>query len=253
MFHGQSMSEQVWAQGRERGGTGVSGTVELGDGIAGLWSLDAGSAALVLSDLPSGETQAEFDVPVDLARLWPAVWHAVGDTGRAVLMASSLRFAAALFDYDLVWSKSAATGFLNAKSRPLRAHEFILVFSRGRGVYVPQMVSGASPIHRARRTKESENYGAQSRPIESRAGATDRYPTSVLEFATVGTSSGHRRHPQQKPDHLLWWLIASFTEPDALVVDPCAGSGSTGHAAAGAGRRFRGWDISPRFGDARAV
>lgn len=183
--------------------------IELDDGVRGLLSLQSGSVALVLSDLPSGETRADFDVAPDLDALWPALWHALRCDGVAVLMASSLRFAARLmasqqqhFRHDLIWSKSLATGHLNAARAPLRAHEFILVFSRSVGTYHPQMLQGASPIHAARRAHNGENYG-RSVATDSRAGATDRYPTSVLEFASVGTSSKARKHPQQKPEPLL--------------------------------------------------
>ncbi len=228
--------------------------VELGDGLSGLLSLQSGSVALVLSDLPSGETRAAFDKAPDFDRLWPALWHALRSDGVVVFMASSLRFSARLlasqaqhFRYDLIWSKSLATGHLNAARAPLRAHEFILVFSRQVGVYHPQMLQGASPIHAARRAHNGENYG-HSEATESRAGATDRYPTSVLEFASVGTSSKARKHPQQKPEPLLRWLIRSYSNAGDLVVDPYAGSGSTGVAASAEGRTFRGWDSSPRFG-----
>lgn len=233
--------------------------IELGDGPHGLLSLRHGSAALVLSDLPSGETRAKFDVAADLDALWPAVWHVLRDDGVAVLMASSLRFAARLlesqkryFRHDLIWSKSLATGHLNVSRAPLRAHEFILVFSRCSGTYHPQKLQGASPIHAARRAHHGENYGQQTLSNESRAGATDRYPTSVLEFSSVGTSSKERCHPQQKPVPLLRWLVRSYSNPGELVVDPYAGSGSTGAAATAEGRRFRGWDLSPRFGSAFA-
>lgn len=213
---------------------------------------------MVLSDLPSGETRADFDVEPDLVAFWPAVWHALRDDGVAVLMASSLRFAALVlasqsyrFRHDLIWSKSLATGHLNAARAPLRAHEFILVFSREVGTFNPQMTQGASPIHAARQAHHGENYGPQTRVTRSRAGATDRYPTSVLEFASVGTSSKARRHPQQKPEPLLRWLIRTYSKPGELVVDPYAGSGSTGDAAIAEGRLFRGWDSSPRFGRER--
>lgn len=228
--------------------------IALGDGPAGLLSLQRGSVAVVLSDLPSGETRAEFDVAPDLDALWPATWHALRDDGVAVFMGSSLRFAARLmasqeryFRHDLIWSKSLATGHLNASRAPLRAHEFILVFSRAVGTFQPQMTQGASPIHAARRTLDSENYGAQTKVSYSRAGATDRYPTSVLEFASVGTSSKARKHPQQKPEPLLRWLIRSYSKPGELIADPYAGSGSTGNAAVAEGRAFVGWDSSPRF------
>lgn len=100
--------------------------IELGDGPHGLRSQRSGCAALVLSDLPSGETRADFDTAPDLAELWPAIWHALRPNGIAVLMASSLRFAARLmtsqvqhFRHDLIWSKSLATGHLNAARAPV--------------------------------------------------------------------------------------------------------------------------------------
>jgi site-specific DNA-methyltransferase (adenine-specific) len=233
----------------------MASTVQLSDGIDGLLSLTPGSAALVLSDLPSGATRAEFDVPADLQRLWPAIWQALKPSGIAVLMASSLRFAAQVqavgqthFRHDLIWSKSLATGHLNASRAPLRAHEYILVFSRETGTYNPQMLTGASPIHAARRNcGQGENYNAAKQGTCSRAGATDRYPTSVLEFASVGTSSVSRVHPQQKPVPLLRWLIRTYSNTGDLVVDPYAGSGSTGEAAQMEERLFLGFDTSPRF------
>lgn len=231
--------------------------VILGDGIAGMLAIEPGSASLVLSDLPSGETQAEFDVAPDLARLWPAIWHCLAPDGIAVLMASSLRFASkvycsqeSFFRHDLVWSKSLATGHLNASRAPLRSHEFALVFLRESGTYNPQMMTGASPIHAARRGAHGENYGHATGVTHARAGATDRYPVSVLEFGSVGTSSKERVHPQQKPVSLLSWLIRTYSNPGELVVDPYAGSGSTGKAAETEGRRFIGWDSCVRFGRA---
>lgn len=228
--------------------------MNLGDGITGMLALNPGSVSLVLSDLPSGETRAEFDVQPDLEQLWRAVWHCLKPSGVAVMMASSLRFAADLrasaepcFRHDLVWHKSVATGFLNAKRAPLRAHEFVLVFARQRHTYNVHMRGGATPIHACRRLNHSENYGAHVEVTSSRAGATDRYPTSVLDFASVGTSSKERVHPQQKPVALLRWLIETYSNPGDLVVDPYAGSGSTGVASQQCGRLFLGWEKCARF------
>lgn len=239
--------------------------VELGDGIAGLAALERGSADLVLSDLPSGETAAAFDVKPDLQRFWPAVWHALKPNGQAVLMASSFRFAAELYEsqwqhfrYDLVWEKSLAVGFLNAKRAPLRAHEFCLVFSRKPGTYNPQMLVGFDPISsnnrglRERTTIQiTESYGkARSRGGRARAGATDRYPRSVVHEASIPTNGGNRHHPQQKPQALLRRLVRQYSNPGELVVDPFAGSGSTGAAAEAEARRYRCLDSSLRFGGA---
>lgn len=225
----------------------------LGDGIEGLFSIPRGEAALILSDLPSGETQAPFDKKPNLRMLWHACWQALKPDGVVVFMASSLEFAFELtrstpyFRYDMIWTKSAASGFLNSKTRPLRSHEFTLVFFREQGTYVPQMTEVGKPINAATRKGGGENYGHVEGGA-SRAGATDRYPTSVLKFASVGTSSKLRTHPQQKPDDLMAFLIRSYSLSGELVVDPYAGSGSTGRAAEAEHRRFLGWDSDERFG-----
>ena len=244
--------------------------VEWGDGLSGLWGLPAASASLLLSDLPSGQTRAEFDRPPPFERMWPAFWHALRPDGVAVLMASSLRFAAALlhsqeryFRYDLVWEKSIAVGFLNARHRPLRSHEFVLVFSRTvRSTYHPQRTTGHGPIHTngGRGALGSVNYGTgqavsrHGRPLGvARAGATDRYPRSVLVFGSVGIRDRRRRHPQQKPEALMRWCVRTYSNPGELVVDPYAGSGAAGEAAAAEGRAFRGWDIDPKNRTASAL
>jgi hypothetical protein len=230
----------------------------LGDGIDGLVSLGRGTAALVLSDLPSGETAAKFDKVPDFARFWPAVWEALTPSGCAILMASSIRFAAAViasqpkaFRYDLVWEKTLATGHLNAANRPLRAHEFVLLFARsGTTTFNPQYVETGVPISSvgAGVATGSENYGGQPQAAKARAGATDRHPRSVLHFGSVPTNNESRIHPQQKPHDLLCNLVQQYSSPGDLVVDPYAGSGSTIEAARACGRRALGWDSSPRFG-----
>ena len=230
--------------------------IELRDAVEGLRSLLPNSATLLFADLPSGATKAEFDKAPDLDSLWPAIWDVLRPAGTVVFMCSSIRFTTCVLDsqeqhfrHDLIWSKSLATGHLNAARSPLRAHEFILVFCRvGTSTYNPQMLQGASPIHAARRRAHGENYNPMTTATESRAGATDRFPTSVLEFSSVGTSSKERVHPQQKPLPLLRWIVRTYTAPGDLVVDPYAGSGSMGQAALLEGRLFRGFDSSTRFG-----
>ena len=54
-------------------------------------------------------------------------------------------------------------------------------------------------------------------------------------------------HPTQKSIPLLRRLIELFTDPDDVVIDPCAGSGTTLIAAAGLGRKTYGFEISKRF------
>ena len=50
-------------------------------------------------------------------------------------------------------------------------------------------------------------------------------------------------HPTQKPVVLLKRLIGIFTDPGDVVIDPCAGSGSTLRAAYELGRNSYGFEI----------
>lgn len=52
----------------------------------------------------------------------------------------------------------------------------------------------------------------------------------------------HGKHPTQKPLGLLCRVVAASTQPGDTILDPFAGSGTTGVAAIGLGRRFVGID-----------
>lgn len=54
-------------------------------------------------------------------------------------------------------------------------------------------------------------------------------------------------HPTQKPIALLKRLIEIFTDTGDVVIDPCAGSGTTLRAAAEMGRTAYGFEVDKRF------
>lgn len=54
-------------------------------------------------------------------------------------------------------------------------------------------------------------------------------------------------HPTQKSVPLLRYLIELFTDRGDVVIDPCAGSGSTLLAAAQCGRKAYGFEIKKDF------
>lgn len=61
-------------------------------------------------------------------------------------------------------------------------------------------------------------------------------------------------HPTQKPIALLKRLIEIFTDPGDVVIDPCAGSGTTLIAAEALGRKAYGFEIKKNFyKDAKAL
>jgi DNA modification methylase len=56
-----------------------------------------------------------------------------------------------------------------------------------------------------------------------------------------------RYHPTQKPLSLMRWVIENYTEPGDTVLDPFAGSGTTGVAAVQLGRNFIGIEQRPDY------
>lgn len=66
-------------------------------------------------------------------------------------------------------------------------------------------------------------------------------------FDWVKDNSTPKIHPTQKPVPLLKRLIEVFTDKGDVVIDPCAGSGSTLLAASQIGRRAYGFEIKKNF------
>lgn len=62
-----------------------------------------------------------------------------------------------------------------------------------------------------------------------------------------GDGNEARVHTTQKPLSLMRALVADFTDPGESVLDPFAGSGTTGVAAVECGRRFIGWERNEKY------
>lgn len=60
-------------------------------------------------------------------------------------------------------------------------------------------------------------------------------------------NSSPKIHPTQKPVPLLERIIEIFTDKGDVVIDPCAGSGSTLRAAANMGRKAYGFEVNKEF------
>lgn len=54
-------------------------------------------------------------------------------------------------------------------------------------------------------------------------------------------------HPTQKPVQLLEFLVRTFTDEGDVVIDPCAGSGTSLLAAANLGRKSYGFEVNKKF------
>jgi hypothetical protein len=69
----------------------------------------------------------------------------------------------------------------------------------------------------------------------------------VYRHATNGSSRGAKPHPSTKPDGLMLELMADFTDPGDLVLDPFMGSGTTLAAAKRLGRRAIGIELDEKY------
>lgn len=66
-------------------------------------------------------------------------------------------------------------------------------------------------------------------------------------FDWVRDNDTPKVHPTQKPVKLLERLIELFSDKGDVVIDPCAGSGTTLLAAANCGRKAYGFEIKKDF------
>jgi site-specific DNA-methyltransferase (adenine-specific) len=224
-----------------------------GDCLEVMPTLAPQSVDLIAADLPYQVTACAWDTIIPFEPLWEAFRHVLKPNGAVVLTASQ-PFTSALvmsnpkwFKYALVWAKTIGSGFINAKNRPISAHEDICIFAPGtiangsnnRMVYNPQGVIN-SPYHKRRNkpmTAKSGFLGQRPSHVSSYDVEFINYPTSVL---TVANPNHDNFHPTQKPVALFAYLIRTYTNPGDTVLDCTSGSGTTGCAALQELRNFIG-------------
>jgi len=211
-----------------------NGVFYRGDCFDVMRGLPDGCVDMVLCDLPYGTTQNKWDSVLPLEPLWREYWRLCRG---AVVLTAQCPFDKVLgvsalneLKYEWIWQKTAASGHLNAKKQPMKAHENVMVFCRARAPYIPQMAEGRPYNQKSGRA--SSNYGAQTRVTTENGGF--RYPQSVQVFAR----DADRVHPTQKPVALFEYMIRTYTNEGMTVLDNTAGSGTTAIAAENAGRKW---------------
>ena len=196
------------------------------------------SIDMILCDLPYGTTACKWDTIIPFEPLWEQYKRIIKDNGAIVLTASQ-PFTSALvmsnpkmFKYCWVWNKAKAANYVNAKKQPLKIHEDIAVFCKGNN-YNPQKTIGKFR-KKGGYTVNREVAVAQN-PIVSFNDTY--YPKSILDFSVAGNKDS-TLHPTQKPVALFEYLIKTYTNEGDLVLDNCAGSGTTGVACKNLNRNY---------------
>lgn len=209
-----------------------------GDCLEQMKKLPNKSIDMILCDLPYGTTQNKWDSVIDLKKLWKEYYRIIKDNGAIVLTSQGI-FTAKLilsnekdFKYKIVWIKSKATNFLNAKKQPLRKHEDICVFYKKQPTYNPQMTNGNAYDKGIRKDQYTGSYGDfKPRHVKSNG---KRYPNDIVfyeeqdidDYVYIKTaeSEGTVYHPTQKPIELGRYLIRTFTKPGDVVLDNACGN-----------------------------
>jgi len=222
-----------------------------GDCLELLASVPDNSVDMVLCDLPYGTTQCKWDSVIPFEPLWKE-YNRVCKVNAPMVFTAAQPFTSTLitsniknFKYTWVWEKSKASGFLNAKRMPLRAHEDICVFYRKPPVYNPQMKQG-EPYDKGNAGKNTQVYGSQvTVPNKSDSGL--RYPRTVVYFKTAEGEG--KLHPTQKPIALFEYLIKTYSNEGDVILDNCIGSGTTAVAAVNTERKYIGIELDQKYFD----
>jgi site-specific DNA-methyltransferase (adenine-specific) len=215
------------------------------------------SVDAIISDLPYGTTACKWDSVIPFAPLWQEFKRILKSNG-VIILTSSQPFTTDLinsnradFKYELIWEKSRPSGIAQAKSRPMKIHESILVFSCAKTTF--------NPIKEKRQYKGSEsnrgvwktwNTGSSHglKMSSKKTFTPERNPTSILKFPSLCPfPKGNILHPTQKPTELMRYLVRTYTNRGDVVLDPCCGSGTTCLAAMLEGRKSIGIEKDEQY------
>jgi site-specific DNA-methyltransferase (adenine-specific) len=218
-----------------------------GDCLEVMKEIPDNSIDMILCDLPYGTTSCHWDTIIPFEPLWEQYKRIIKDNGAIVLTASQ-PFTSALvmsnvkmFKYEWIWNKNKASNIMLAKKQPLKIHENILVFG-GRN-YNPQKTDVIGKIRDQRKEKEKINRTDGAVTPKGAIKYADDYDPSKKYPVSIQYFPNHREkeevyHPTQKPVALFEYLIKTYTNEGDLVLDNCAGSGTTGVAARNLNRNF---------------
>ncbi len=218
----------------------------LGDCLELMKDIPNGSIDMILCDLPYGTTACKWDTIIPFEPLWAQYKRVIKDNG-AIVLTSSQPFTSALvmsnpkwFKCEWIWKKHKGTNIYGVKREPLKIHESCLIFAKGKYTYNPQMTEG-----KPYKKRGSHNIGKSDGLIiaNKKVGyskdfdSSKRYPVSIQEFSNHNQKD-NSFHPTQKPIPLFEYLIRTYSNEGDLILDNCAGSGTTAIACLKTNRQF---------------
>jgi site-specific DNA-methyltransferase (adenine-specific) len=230
----------------------VPNSVIHGDCLDLMKYIPDGSIDFILTDLPYGNIDPKWDIRIPFEPLWEQ-YKRIIKPNSAIALFSSQPFTTELimsnfkmFKYCWYIKKTKAIGFQHSKNKPMKIMEEVCIFSQApighesqlgsrRMIYNPQ---GVVPIGEKTVKEVWRGNMLSSRPnqVGKKYTAYTGFPNDLLEFKQpIGKKA---LHPTQKSTELCEFLIKTYTNGGGIILDSCAGSGSTGIAAMNTDRNF---------------
>jgi DNA modification methylase len=160
-------------------------------------TLETNSVDMVLVDLPYGQTACEWDIIIDMEKMWIELKRICKDNATLVFFTTT-KFGYKLiasnekwFRYDLVWEKEKSVGYLSANKMPLRAHEMMYVFSSPNGDDVEL-----------------------NRNLDNR-----KYAESVFKYINKSKKQIEKDMGDQQTDHFFRFSSSQFSLPTKKTYD----------------------------------
>lgn len=227
----------------------------LGDCLEVMQEIDDKSVDLILCDLPYGSISCHWDVIIPFNQLWEQYLR-VGKENCCYILFGVQPFTTDLilsnrdmFKYSLVWNKNVPTGMAQARYRPMRYHEDILVFYKNQPTYNPilkERIGVGKACYNYDHYCGENNHLSTLKKVKKKYNPDFVQPSTVLDFKVVPNRNG-KLHPTQKPVELLEYLIKTYTQENDLILDNCFGSGSTLVAAKNLNRQFIGIEKEEKY------
>tara|TARA_R110000796_G_scaffold41753_2_gene103310 strand:+ start:377 stop:1216 length:840 start_codon:yes stop_codon:yes gene_type:complete len=263
-----------------------------GDCLELMKDIENESVDFIFCDLPYGVLSCKWDCPIDLELFWKEIMR-IKKLNTPIFMTTTTKFGVSLiqsapkkcpFRWDLVWVKSAPSGFLSARKMPMRKHEMVYAFYEKLPFYdlsshkhkfvkdnrkkidtdniygTPIHPDGKSgsydpplPVSVVKEERTPSYYmkdgktiynGGKAMPIFNKGGTAYDPP---LPTSMLEIKSTRGKHSTEKPVALMEYLLKYFSKEGDVVLDPTMGSGSTGVACKNMNRNFIGMEMDPEI------
>ncbi|MBM3417904.1 MAG: site-specific DNA-methyltransferase [Bacteroidetes bacterium] len=212
----------------------------LGDCLEIMPTFPDGIFDMILCDLPYGTTACKWDAVIPFDKMVEQYERILKPNGICVLFGQE-PFSSVVrttwlskYKYDWKWNKRNGGNPFLVKKRPIINYEDVMIFGTPKSIYnyqidKTQLLNKLSD--RKAEERESEHFNNYKWNNKRNVG----YPKAIIDFKTT---QWQKEHPTQKPIELCEYLIKTYTNENELILDNCAGSGTTGIACMNTNRNY---------------